>query len=357
MATTITITDRTTGKSGEAVIDGKVFSIGKSGENHLVLDQTAISRRHCRIEVHGNALMVRDTGSRNGTFIDGRRLDPQVPVPFDENSILQAGDYIIKLKGNSRNPERPPVKAGEVRNPHIDNSAPKGKGDTTSPKASPLARNDDRRVIPVELKREVHAKLLERMDLKHTDMTNRSANELRLATEEVCTSIVQEMASRLPTWLVPGELVKDVVDEAIGLGLLEDLLADDEVDEIMVVGWSKVYVERQGKLVLTPKQFTDDQQVIAIMRRILAPIGRRIDETNPMADGRLADGSRVNAVIPPLALSGPTLTIRKFATTPFVITDLINRFNCMTDEMGRFLELSDTNRANILISGGTGSGK
>jgi pilus assembly protein CpaF len=146
------------------------------------------------------------------------------------------------------------------------------------------------------------------------------------------------------------------VDEAIALGPLEDFLADETVDEIMVNGWDKVYVERHGKIELTNKQFTSNDQVMAVIRRILAPIGRRVDESSPMVDARLADGSRVNAIIAPLCLTGPTVTIRKFAATPFTSDDLIG-FGSLTREMADFFKLCVASRRNICISGGTGSGK
>ena len=355
MAVVLTVLNQQNGESREVPLGRSALSIGKSSDNDVILPLTGVSRRHCRIERHGSALVVRDAGSRNGTFLDGRRLDENVPMPFASGQVLQIGEYLLRLSESDRNPQRPSAQAGAVRKPR------KAGGQGTTPPAGVRSRaavgGEPRRVTPVELKREVHARLLERMDLKHKDMTDQSPDELRLATEQVCTHIVQELAGELPTWLMPADLVKEVVDEAVGLGLLEDLLDDEEVDEIMVVGWSKVYVERRGKLSLSDKQFTDDQQVIAIMRRILAPIGRRIDETSPMADGRLQDGSRVNAIVPPLALSGPTLTIRKFAANPFTLDDLITRFHSLTPDMGRFLSLAVENRANILISGGTGSGK
>jgi len=324
------------------------FFIGKAPENELVLEVQAASRRHCQLDAQGDAYAVTDLGSRNGTWLDGRRLEPQKPTPFSYGQVLQIGDAVLQLAA-ARSADRPAVTPGALR-------TPRALGDTLRREA-PGAVAPIRRVTPVELKRALHALLIERMDLKRTDMSNRSTAEVRALTDQVCTQLVQEQSSRLPPWLTPAALVKEVVDEAVGLGLLEDLLADASVDEIMVCGWDKVYVERRGRIEMTERQFTDNAQVIAIIRRILAPLGRRIDESTPLADGRLADGSRVNAIIPPLALSGPTLTIRKFAKTPFSIDDLVNRFRSLTAPMGEFLSLAVRHRANILISGGTGSGK
>jgi pilus assembly protein CpaF len=147
-----------------------------------------------------------------------------------------------------------------------------------------------------------------------------------------------------------------VINEALGLGPLEDLLADDAVSEIMVNRCDQIYIERKGKLTLSDKKFTSNQAVLAAIERIVAPIGRRIDESSPMVDARLKDGSRVNAIIPPLALKGPCVTIRKFNKVPLTVDDLI-RFGAMTRGMANFLKLVVELRRNVVVSGGTGSGK
>ncbi|NMB45832.1 MAG: Flp pilus assembly complex ATPase component TadA [Firmicutes bacterium] len=149
---------------------------------------------------------------------------------------------------------------------------------------------------------------------------------------------------------------EEMVDEILGLGHLEGLLRDPKITEIMVNGCDQVYVERRGQLVLTDKRFTNDNAVIKIIERIIAPLGRRIDESSPMVDARLADGSRVNAIIPPLSLNGPMLTIRKFFDESLGIDDLI-RFGSLSKEMAEFLQDCVRHRMNLVVSGGTGSGK
>ncbi len=149
---------------------------------------------------------------------------------------------------------------------------------------------------------------------------------------------------------------REILDEVKGLGPLEQLLADDTVSEIMVNGPGQVYVERRGKLEPSPIVFHDDSHVMSIIDRIVSPLGRHIDEANPMVDARLADGSRVNAIIPPLALNGPVLTIRKFSRSPLAIQDLIS-FGSLSVKMAQFLEACVKGRMNIIVSGGTGSGK
>lgn len=153
-----------------------------------------------------------------------------------------------------------------------------------------------------------------------------------------------------------GYITKSVQNEITGLGPLEDLIGDSSVSEIMVNGPNQVYVERKGKLVLSDVKFQDEEHVRRIIDRIVSPLGRRIDDSNPMVDARLKDGSRVNAIIPPLALCGSTITIRKFSDTPLTIENLMG-FGSLSPEMAGFLEAGVRGKLNILVSGGTGSGK
>ncbi len=152
------------------------------------------------------------------------------------------------------------------------------------------------------------------------------------------------------------KVVEELINDLTGFGPINPLLMDDEVTEVMVNGPTHVYVERKGKIELTSVQFRDNEHVMNIIERIVSPIGRRIDESSPMVDARLPDGSRVNAIIPPLALNGPTITIRKFAKDPFLIDDLIS-FGTVTKEMAIFLEACVKAHLNIFVSRGTGSGK
>ncbi|WP_274363977.1 CpaF family protein [Paenibacillus thermotolerans] len=152
------------------------------------------------------------------------------------------------------------------------------------------------------------------------------------------------------------KVVEELINDLTGFGPINPLLIDPDVSEVMVNGPNQVYVERNGKLELSGVQFRDNEHVMGVIDRIVAPIGRRIDESSPMVDARLPDGSRVNVIIPPLALNGPTITIRKFSEDPFTIEDLI-RFGTLTEEMALFLDACVKARLNIFVSGGTGSGK
>ncbi|NQU19510.1 CpaF family protein [bacterium] len=214
----------------------------------------------------------------------------------------------------------------------------------------------------VKLKRRIHQRLIEELDLKRLDLeiiTNpKKAKELREKAERIVTNLLtEETGAFLSSFEVRGRLVKEVCDEALGLGPLEDLLKDSEVTDIMINNKDQVYVERRGKLELTTKKFISNDQVRIIIERIVAPLGRRLDESVPMVDARLPDGSRVNAIIPPLALGGPTLTIRKFAREHYEMDDLVDRFNSLSKPMADFLKACVVTRKNIIVSGGTGSGK
>lgn len=152
------------------------------------------------------------------------------------------------------------------------------------------------------------------------------------------------------------QLVDDIADELLGLGPLEPLLKDDEITEIMINGPKNIFVEQKGKLLLTDTYFHDDAHLMSIIERILTPLGRRVDESSPLVDARLSDGSRVNIIIPPLSLVGPAVTIRKFSKKALSVKDLVS-FGTLSDSMAKFLEACVKARLNILVSGGTGSGK
>ena len=204
----------------------------------------------------------------------------------------------------------------------------------------------------------IHKRMVETIDLKRLSSDDGAEEEaaLRERVTKAVVRILDEVGKGIKDRKERQRIVKEVVDESLGLGPLEDFLADDRVTEVMVNRVDQIYVELNGKLVETDSSFTDDAQLLAVIERIVAPIGRRIDEKSPMVDARLRDGSRVNAIIPPLALDGPSLTIRKFAREPLQVKDLV-AFGSMTAEIADFLRACVEARLNILISGGTGSGK
>lgn len=183
-----------------------------------------------------------------------------------------------------------------------------------------------------------------------------SDERLRSETSRLIAEIMEETDAEIPPELDRKALSKQVLDEAIGLGPLEELLADDSVTEIMVNRYDEIYVERSGRLSRYPLTFTGNRAVIGVIERIVTPLGRRIDESSPMVDARLKDGSRVNAVIPPLALKGPCITIRKFAKRKLTSDDLVG-YGSISAAMAEFLRVCVECRKNVVVSGGTGSGK
>ena len=220
--------------------------------------------------------------------------------------------------------------------------------------------NEDKDEILI-LKRRIHGRLLESLNIKKLDLKvfsdHKKTKELKDKAEAVVSNLlVEEAGSFIPSQDVRKKLIKEILDEALGLGVLEDLLADPDVTDIMVNNKDEVFVERHGKIELTSKKFISNEQVRTIIERIIAPIGRRIDESVPMVDARLVDGSRVNAIISPLSLTGPTLTIRKFRKERYRVTDLIN-FGALTPAMADFIKACVLCRKNMIVSGGTGSGK
>jgi pilus assembly protein CpaF len=187
--------------------------------------------------------------------------------------------------------------------------------------------------------------------------TGKELVEMQMRTEAVVSKILDEEGDGLlHTIDEKRKVAKEIIDEAIGLGPLERFLAETRVTEIMVNGADQIFIERDGKIVLAPERFTTEDQLRRIIERIVVQVGRRIDEQSPLVDARLSDGSRVNAVIPPIALDGSKLTIRKFSKKKLGIDDLIG-FGTVTRQMATFLQAAILCRKNIIISGGTGSGK
>ncbi len=232
-------------------------------------------------------------------------------------------------------------------------TAPSGSAGTPpSPTGQRLLSQAPVRESLREVKFRIQSRVIQDLDPK-LDLANQV--EVRRQIEEIFGHVIDEEGLAL-TRAERVRMLEQITDEIIGLGPLEPLLRDETVTEIMVNGPRQVYIERSGRLELTNVVFQNDDHVMRIIDRIISPIGRRIDESSPMVDARLTDGSRVNAIIPPLSLIGPVITIRKFSASPFTVDDLI-RFGTSTPEMFDFLRACVEARLNIFVSGGTGSGK
>lgn len=208
-----------------------------------------------------------------------------------------------------------------------------------------------------EVKAKIHSRIIE--VVKTDELKNIIDGEEDDKFIKEITSIAEDVINEERTYISKIErqkIVAEIMNETVGFGPINPLIQDPTISEIMVNGPNQVYVEKKGKLVLSEVTFKDDQHVMHVIEKIVAPLGRRIDESSPMVDARLPNGSRVNAIIPPLALNGPTITIRKFSDKPITVKDLIN-FGTMTPAVAMFLKACVEARLNIVVSGGTGSGK
>lgn len=309
--------------------------VGRDGSCHVVLPSPAVSRRHVSLAWRDGEIVVRDCSS-NGTRVAGtvlsrdcRLVGPQVR--------MGVGPYELRVSGPAPSVQKPP-----------------GPQAMKSPPTEGAAAPREPRVARSSLRRRLRDQLIEQLDLVSLEREKMEPEVLRprvqAALEEIVGGCDQvEVGDR-------AELVQALCDEAVGLGPLEPLLADPAVSEVMVVDPETIYAERAGVLALTTTTFTDATAVRSAIERIVTPLGRRIDESSPLVDARLADGSRVHAVIPPLALKGPCITIRKFPTQRLDMDDLV-RFGSLSRQMATFLSRAVQVRCNVLISGGTGSGK
>jgi len=339
--------------------------LGRDASCEVVLAAPQVSRKHISLRMQGRHLQVEDH-SANGTRVDDSVLRGESRRLNAGRCSMRLGPYTVSFEipnsapsgGSRSNGPAPRVKEsapapreqGALPAPREQGSAPPAAPqrlrarEAGAPEASPVQRRD------------IHKQLLDYLELPRLDRKMIEDESMRRRVIEALRRIIAEAGDRLPRGVDTERLTQELTDEALGLGPLESLLADVTISEIMVVDPQTIYAEVKGKLELTPARFTDNEAVRAAIERIVTPLGRRIDESTPLVDARLKDGSRVNAIIPPLALKGPCITIRKFSKKPLQIPDLI-RFGSLNERMARFLTRAVLIRKNIIISGGTGSGK
>ena len=324
--------------------------IGRDADSDVKLAGWRVSRKHAELFVSNDQAFVRDLESTAGTLVNGTPVTTHGPLKPEDT--LQVGPYAIKVcwAAASAKPRVIAQAGGREAAPRQPEAVPaKAPLEVSNSAAAPVQD------ATFQYRRTLHERLLEAFDVRRVDVHKMSDTELRTRTEALISGLIAQMPE-IPANIDRAALIAAVRDEAIGLGLLEPLLADASVTEIMVNRADEVFVERDGKLERFPLAFTSDRAVTGIIERIVAPLGRRIDESSPMVDARLKDGSRVNAVIAPLSLKGPSITIRKFSKRKLVAQDL-ERFGSASPEMIEFLRVSVVHRKNVMISGGTGSGK
>jgi pilus assembly protein CpaF len=324
--------------------------LGRDEECDVTLPANNVSRRHASIEIVSDGLQVTDASS-NGTMVNDLLLRKATRIVPSDSVALTAGTFLIRIWRDIPK-DQPPRRANGVL------SVGRAEGRTTEVKSEPASPSNSPIYEPptADVRRRIHRQLLDHLNLPGRGAAKMDADAMRPEVVAALRRIVASVLSGLGSAVEVETLVQELADEALGLGPLERFLADPDISEIMVVDPQTIFVERQGKMQLTGCRFTDDDSVRAVIERIVTPLGRRIDESTPLVDARLKDGSRVNAVIPPLALRGPCITIRKFAKDPLRMPDLV-RFGSVTSQIARFLERSVRVRKNIIISGGTGSGK
>lgn len=341
---------------GVAKLENGAYLIGSGPECHIRINRPEVSSRHAQMIVHDNRMTVMDLGSRNGTFSgEGVSFYPNEPYDVPVGTVIRVGRAELLVRTAADRKPAPPS-AGRDSAAEAKLSLP-GEGEKEPIPLLKVTGVPERyRAAIREIKRQAHRELLTRLNLKKLAVSGVSQEELTRQAGAMIREILSQLTVPLPPELPLAVLEKELIQEAIGLGPLEYLLERDDITEIMVNGPDQVYVERGGVLYRTDTAFADNNQVLAAIERIVSPLGRRIDESSPMVDARLPDGSRVNAIIPPLSLTGPTVTIRKFSKKPFTADDLI-RFGSVSPDIIRFLAVCVAVRKNILISGGTGSGK
>ena len=294
-----------------------VYRLGSSPASHIQFSRPEISSKHALMTVSDAFLKVADVGSSNGTFIDERQIGAE-PVEAPIGSVIRLGLVEIFVEENIRplseksNPElthkvlADPAKIEKIES-EIAKTAEKMK-DASGRERIPILKisgiSEEARPIVQAIKKQAHGELIKRLNLKRMAISGASELELAERAKTTIHDILAELTVALPDGVTLEKIESELISEAIGLGPLEELLVMNDITEVMVNGPNQVYVEREGVLFKTDTAFADDNQVMAAIERIVSPLGRRIDESSPMVDARLKDGSRVNAIIPPLSQIG-----------------------------------------------------
>ena len=338
------------GQNSEPRFSLSKVRIGRDTDCDLKLSGWRVSGRHAELFVSNDQGFVRDLGSSAGTIVNGNAVTTHGPLTARDKIQIGPHSFTASWVNQVSTSSTPAASVQETSQAAAARDAAAAAAEAADLNAHPVTNDES-----FALRRVLHDRLLEAFDVRRVDVHRMADTELRSRAEQLISDLIEHMPE-IPRHIDRAALIAAVRDEAIGLGLLEPLLADNSVTEIMVNRADEVFVERGGVLERYPLAFTSDRAVTGIIERIVAPIGRRIDESSPMVDARLKDGSRVNAVIPPLALKGPSITIRKFSKRKLGSEDLL-RYGSANREMIEFLRVTVEHRKNVVISGGTGSGK
>lgn len=319
----------------EVPIDVAELQVGKDSANHIVLSGWNVAKLHAQFVLHDEEVFVQDLGSLFGTWVDGNRVTRFGPMKGGEEIIIGGHTLVVSLDTALQPAGVDPQEAAEA----------------AQYAEAALAIEDPL----LQWRRSLHRTLLQQLDNRRIDTAQMKDEELRSNIRALIAEIIRDTRD-MPPELDRALLSQQLLDEAIGLGPLEVLLKDESVTEVMVNRFDEIWIERAGRLERTNVAFTSNIAVLGAIERIVTPLGRRIDESSPMVDARLKDGSRVNAIIPPLALRGPSVTIRKFPKNRMGHEGMI-RTGSITAQMVDFMRIAVEEKLNIIVSGGTGTGK
>ncbi len=323
-----------------APLSDKTFNIGRAADNKIVFDENKVSRYHARITCDKDRIILEDLGSTFGTYVNDIKISQNTIL--NVNDVISIGNYIINIIDDEH--AETENSANYMPNDEIP--------DVESQQELNILYTDEM----MKMKKRIQEKIFVELNLPEIASKDIADEELLANLEIALDKILREVRHELPYDLDSEVLRQNMMDELIEFGPISPMLRDPEITEIMVNGANRIFVEKSGKLSETSVRFFDDRHLHTIIQRIVEPLGRHVDEASPYVDARLPDGSRVNAVIPPLALDGASVTIRKFSKDKLTTQDLIN-FGSMTPEIAAFLQEAVRARQNIVISGGTGSGK
>lgn len=334
--------------------------IGRGDANLVMLQGWSIGQQHALIRRLGSGLHIEQLEGRAAVSINGKRING-LQGPLQDSDRIEIGDYRLQVIDEA--PPAPVAAPAPAPAATLQVAARDLAADTAQALSLDSAPTGQQIAHPAELppdmtsyRASVHKALVKQMDLRRVDVRGMDDETLRSTTIKLIDDVLGREFADLPKSVNRRRLAKEVLDEAIGLGPLEDLLDDATVTEIMVNAHDMIFIERGGQIQKSAVNFTDDRAVLSAIERIVTPLGRRIDESSPLVDARLKDGSRVNAVIPPVALRGPSISIRKFPKHKLVGEDLV-RFGSLSPAMLQFLIMAVRERKNIVVIGGTGSGK
>ena len=334
-----------------------VLTLGRSNDCDIVLQSNSVSRKHARIMYINERIFIEDLGSFAGTLVDKSKISEMVQV--DSSSHIELTSFqvlIVCEKSQNTNSLRDESvaekqKKSEVHKKIVDNADGVNNFLDEFKNASVLYQQET-----MLLTHKIHEEILDKLNFSNSKIIDISDVKVMTELESTLDQVLKEHRHELPI-NIPFDLFRQALkDELSGFGPITPMLRSPRISEIMINGPNCIFVESQGKLFDSGVRFYSEQHLLSIIQRIVEPLGRHIDDASPMVDARLPDGSRVNAVIPPLALRGASVTIRKFADKKLTTEDLI-KFGSMTQEMALFLEEAVRARKNILVSGGTGSGK